>query len=284
MPLVCQIQYRFHYEERISGLEPDLVRHVHHVVRVLHDHRPDRVVVLLFLADGEVPRDEHVRVQQAGQRGPPELILREVPTVVRHRVLLVQRRPPPATFVLGLDAQEFLDVVAVRMQRIALLAQQCVVRLRSDVVLDEVRVLVQPLIGLRDGRVLDHLELVDVLVIVARLHQRLQPPGQVIVVPPRLDDQHPASGRQTAVSGRQVPLPDLFTGVGTVGLLRVLHRVVNHETVRAFTRDRASDTRCHVPATVGLDRPGLRRLVIRIQAGLEHRLVQRIVDDALHFA
>jgi hypothetical protein len=54
---------------------------------------------------------------------------------------------------------------------------------------------VHPLVGFRDGGVLDDLELVHVGIVLARDHRLLQATGQVIVMPAGLNHQHTATRR-----------------------------------------------------------------------------------------
>ena len=143
------------------------------------------------------------------------------------------------------------------------------------------RGLIQPLVGLGHGGVLDDLELVGLIV---GAHGVLQLASQVIVVPLRLDDEYAAAGGQAGVGRGGVPLPELFAQVGAVGLLGVLDGVVNGQDVRTLTRDTATHTGCDVAAPVALDGPLLGGLEVGVQAGVEDGLVDRVDDDLLDLA
>jgi hypothetical protein len=146
---------------------------------------------------------------------------------------------------------------------------------------DHVRGGVQVLVVLGDRRVLHHLELVGLLVL---LHGDLQAPCQVVVVPPGLDHQHAAARRQAGVGRGAVPVPQLLARLGRVGLLGVLDRVVDDEDVRALAGDAAADARSDVAAAVAVHAPLFHRLVVRVQAGGEHRLVCRVLQDTFDLA
>ena len=140
---------------------------------------------------------------------------------------------------------------------------------------------VQPLVCLSNGRVLDDLECVGLVV---GLHGVLQLAGQVVIVPPSLDDEHAATRSQAGVGRGGIPLPELLAQVGALRLLSVLDRVVDGEDVSALARDTAAHTGGHVAAAVTLDGPLLSGLEVRVQAGVEDRLVDWIGDDLLDLA
>ena len=82
---------------------------------------------------------------------------------------------------------------------------------------------------LGESRVPNNLELVGGLPLSG--HGLLEPTSQVIVVPPRFDDQHPAAGGQAGVRRGLVPVPQLVTDQNRVRLLLVLDRVVDDQAV-----------------------------------------------------
>ena len=215
MPPLAGVEDRLNDEHTVAGLEAHDLGDVQHVVGVLQADGDHGVVVLLLFGDREVAGDEDVGGGQTRQRRAAELVLREVGPIVGHRVLLVQRGPEARRDRL-LDPVELGQVVALRVQRAALGAQEAVagagagagelgaVRRRgagvlrvveagqwSHVVLDQIRLQVQELVVLGHGRVLHELELVGLQVVG---HGHLEPAGEVVVVPPGLDDQHAAAG------------------------------------------------------------------------------------------
>ena len=237
------------------------------VVAVLQQHRADRVIVEFLLADGEVPGDEHVALRQGRQASPAEVLLEEVRPVVGHRVLLVQGRPEPRTDG-ALDLVQRLDVVALRVQGLALVAQEPAV-LRRGVDGDQVGVVVEVLVVLGDGGVLDDDKLVCVGVC---SHRVLESACQVVVMPPSLNHKYAPSRGKSGVGGRAIPIPQLFADVCTVGLLSILQRVINDQQVGTLARDTAAHTGSHVGAPAALQAPLLGTLVIWIQTDVKHRV------------
>ena len=224
---------RGHVEHGLDDLEavalhPEDFQHIQLVQLVLKNRRPHGPVIRLLLTDGEVPRG--VDAKPCGRRElalVAEVLLAEVHALVGHRVLLVQGRPD-AGLEVGTDALQRLGRIPVFMKTGIFRAQQREVLgvtqrrvgdvdrlVRAD---DRPRVagieVVTVLVRQTEGRVLDDLEVVDALrraLLADERHGLLQPAGEVVVVPPRLDHQHAATGGETRVRRGLVPVPQLFT-------------------------------------------------------------------------
>ena len=122
-PAQCGIQHCFHDLEAVALHAEDL-QHVDRVGLVLQHRGTDGPVVLLLLADREVPRGVDTQPIGARQRLlVPEVLLLEVHALVGDRVLLVQGRPDTRLEV-GPDALERLGRIPVFMKTCIFGAQQ----------------------------------------------------------------------------------------------------------------------------------------------------------------
>ena len=216
---------RGHVEHGLDDLEavplhPEDLQHVQLVQLVLKNRRPHGPVVGLLLANGEVPRGVDAQPCGAGELAlVAEVLLAEVHALVGHRVLLVQGRPD-AGLEVGTDALQRLGRVAVLVEAEILRAQQREVGLVVDRLVgpdDRPRIgrvhIVAVLVLMAKGRVLDDLEVVDALrraLLADERHGLLQPAGEVVVVPPRLDDKDAAAGGEARIRRGLVPVPQLL--------------------------------------------------------------------------
>lgn len=87
---------------------------------------------------------------------------------------------------------------------------------------------------LAERRVPDDLELVG---LVLGGHGLLEPTSEVVIVPKRLDTQHPAAGCQAGIRRGLVPVPELVADENRVGLLLILDRVIDDQNVAVMGED-----------------------------------------------
>ncbi len=199
----CEVQDGIHNQETVATAKPPHVEHVN-VVAVIHpDAHTHRVVALLALADGKVPCLIDIQLA-AVRRGAvvAEHILAEVISLVRYRVLLVQRVPHPlltTTDEVVLDPQHHLSGVALRVDsRTHSTGEPGAGWYRLSW-----RDLQDALVGqdefvaiLVNRRIPDDLELVRAVV---GQHGLLDAPRPVVLVPPGHQTQYAAAGCKPCV-------------------------------------------------------------------------------------
>ena len=140
---------------------------------------------------------------------------------------------------------------------------------------DVLSVLVAILPLLRQSWVPHHVELVRLLVV---RHTLLEPTSEVVIVPPRLDEQYTTTRSKTGVCSGLIPIIEQIAAVNAVRLLHVFQGIVDDEDVSSLARNTTTHT-SRSKTTPFRCVPSLRTLRVRVEPSVrEHGHIVPVTD------